>query len=70
MQTLPKPCPKCNGKAKCIMGRPNMGNSKHRYALVQCQTCFHKTPTLKPFPGEKDKAFRIRAIELWNSEDF
>ena len=70
MQILPKPCPKCNGKAKAIRGLPNMGNSKTRYALVQCQNCFHRTPTLKPLPGEKDKELRIRAIELWNSENF
>ena len=70
MQVLPKSCPKCGGKAKCIRGLPNMGNSKTRYALVQCQSCLYKTPTLKPFPGEKDKELRIRVINLWNNGGF
>ena len=72
MQILPKPCPKCGAKAKTIRGLPNMGNSKTRFAFVQCLNpdCKYRTPKLTPMVGEKDKELRIRAIELWNSENF
>jgi len=66
MAEMLRPCPKCGGKAKLRRGLPNMGNSKNRYALVQCLKCNYKTPTLKPFKGESDKSLKERAIQLWN----
>ncbi len=70
MAILPKPCPKCGGKAKAVRGLPNMGNSKKRFCFVRCKECFYSTPRLIPEKGESDKALRIRAIELWNSGNF
>lgn len=63
------PCPKCGSeRIKIIRGLPNTGNSKIRYALVQCLDCRHKTETLKPVTGEKDKELKNRAIALWNDQ--
>lgn len=63
------PCPKCGSeRIKLIRGLPNTGNSKTRYALVQCLKCRHKTETLKPAPGEKDSELKERAIALWNGQ--
>ncbi len=58
-------CPKCGGKAKLRRGLPNMGNSKTRFAFVQCLTCNYRTPTFKPDPGESDRSLRDRTIEYW-----
>ena len=66
--TKMKPCPKCGNKAKLIRGLPNMGNSKTRFALVQCRVCHYKTKTLRPEEGESSESLRDRAIALWNEE--
>ena len=63
-----EPCPKCGGKGKLKRGLPNMGNSKTRFAMVQCLTCNYKTPTLKPEDGESSESLKNRAIDPWNSE--
>ena len=63
-----KPCPKCGSKGKLIRGLPNMGNSKTRFALVQCLNCHYKTPTLRPAKGESSPSLRDRAIAVWNNE--
>ena len=58
-------CPKCDGKAKLRRGLPNMGNSKTRFAFVQCLNCGYRTPALKPRPGESDAGLKERAIKDW-----
>ncbi|MBO7131889.1 Lar family restriction alleviation protein [Candidatus Saccharibacteria bacterium] len=63
-----EPCPKCGGKAKLRRGLPNLGNSKERFAMVQCLTCNYKTPTIKPKGGESNESLKNRVIELWNQE--
>lgn len=63
-----EPCPKCGGKAKLKRGLPNMGNSKTRFAFVQCLECLYRTPTLKPTEKESDRSLRDRAIAAWNNE--
>lgn len=45
-----------------------MGNSKKRYALVQCMVCHHKTRTIYPEKGESDFELAVRAIAVWEKE--
>ena len=59
-------CPFCGGKAKLKRGLPNLGTSKTEWALVQCLSCFCRTPTVRPNKGESDAAANRRAVELWN----
>lgn len=67
------PCPNCGGKAKLRRGLPNLGhkggpykgNSKERYAKVQCLECSFSTPTIKPKNGEPNQKLYERAVSYW-----
>lgn len=65
MATL-RECPFCGGKAKLKRGLPNLGTSKTVWALVQCLSCFCRTPTVHQEKGETAADVNRRAIELWN----